>query len=209
MSASIFRIILLFFLDQSRSKLEDKARQILLPIAKTVLFCGRQGLALRGHDESNSILTQTDNNDGNFRALLRFRIDAGHNVLESHLNTCGKNAQYTSPSVQNELIVIGGKLITDEIAARVNAARSFTVLADETTDCSCKEQLSVCVRYVHCDVYGKAQLREDFIGFIDVSSDVTANSLSSPILRVIQCTGIDVGFATDKAMMKPQLCQAT
>ena len=43
--------------DQSRSKLEDKARQILLPIAKTVLFCGRQGLPLRGHDESNSILT--------------------------------------------------------------------------------------------------------------------------------------------------------
>ena len=56
--------------DQSRSKFE--ARQILLPIAKTVLFCGRQELALRGYDESNGILTQTDNNDGNFRALLRF-----------------------------------------------------------------------------------------------------------------------------------------
>ena len=106
MSASIFRIILLFFLDQSRSKLEDKARQILLPIAKTVLFCGRQGLALRGHDKSNSILMQTDNNDGNVRALLRFRIDAGDNVLESHRHTCGKNAQHTSPSVQNELIII-------------------------------------------------------------------------------------------------------
>ena len=67
-------------------------------------------------------------------------------------------------------------------------------MADETTDCSCKEQLSVCVRYVHCDVYGKAQLRDDFIGFSDVSSDVTANSLSSAILRVIQSTGIHFGF---------------
>ena len=77
--------------------MEDKARQIFLPIAKTVLFCGRQGLALRGHDKSNSILMQTDNNDGNFRALLRFRIDAGDNVLESHLNTCGKMLNTLAP----------------------------------------------------------------------------------------------------------------
>ena len=43
-------------------------------------------------------------------------------------------------------------------------------------------------------MYGKAQLREDFIGFIDVSSDVTGNSLSSAILIVIQSTGIDAWF---------------
>ena len=60
---------------------------------------------------------------------------------------------------------------------------------DEKTDCSCKERLSVCVRYVQCDVYGGAQLTEDFI---DVSSDVTA--VSSVILNVIPSTGIDVGF---------------
>ena len=33
-------------IDQSCSKREEKARQILLPIVKTVLFCGRQGIAL-------------------------------------------------------------------------------------------------------------------------------------------------------------------
>ena len=37
-------------------------------------------------------------------------------------------------------------------------------------------------------------MREDFIYFIGVSSDVTADSLSSAILNVIQSTGIDVGF---------------
>ena len=58
-------------------------------------------------------------------------------------------------------------------------------------------------------MHGKEQLREDFIGFIDVSSDVTADSLSSAILSVIQSTGIDVGFTTRKAMTEPQLCQAT
>ena len=107
----------------------------MLSIAKTVQYCGHQGLALNEHDESNSILTQTDSNDGNFRALLHFSVDEGDNVLKSHLNTC---AQYTNPLFKMNC----GKLITDEIAARVHAARSLIVLADETTDCSCKEQLS-------------------------------------------------------------------
>ena len=79
--------------------------------------------------------------------------------LQHHFETASKNAQYTSPSVQNKLIVCAGKLITDEIAARVNAAKSFAILADETTDSSCKEQLSVCVRYVHYDAYERILLK--------------------------------------------------
>lgn len=181
-------------LDQSRLENVNKARKALLPIVKTVLFCGRQGLALRGHDESGDIVTHNNHNDGNFRALLRFRIDAGDAELCSHLNTAARNAQYTSPSIQNELIICAGRLITDQIAARVNAAKSFAILADETTDSSCKEQLSVCIRYVHCDAYGRPQLREDFVGFVDVSSDVTADGLSTAILNMVQSVGIDAGF---------------
>jgi hypothetical protein len=52
----------------------------------------------------------------------------------------------------------------------------------------------VCVRYVHHDTYGRPQLREDFVGFIDVSSDLTADGLSSAILHVVQSVGIDLGF---------------
>ena len=44
-------------------------------------------------------------------------------------------------------------------------------------------------------MYDKAYLREDFIGFIEVSSYYfTADSPSSAILSVIQSTGIDAGF---------------
>ena len=181
-------------LDQSLAEQESKARKALLPIVKTVLFCGRQGLALRGHNERSNIVTHSGHNDGNFRALLRFRIDAGDADLQHHLETASKNAQYTSPSIQNELIVCAGKLITDEIAARVNAAKSFAILADETTDSSCKEQLSVCVRYVHYDAYGHPQLREDFVGFVDVSSDLTAAGLSTAILNTVQSVGIDISY---------------
>ena len=61
-------------------------------------------------------------------------MDAGDKNLECHLKQAPKNAKYTSPAIENKLISCCGQLIVTEIAARVNAAKCFTVLADETTD---------------------------------------------------------------------------
>ena len=181
-------------LDSALCRKEQEARKALVPIVKTILLCGRQGLTLRGHTESQDILDESAvaNNEGNFRAFLRFRIDAGDKCLERHLKQASKNAKYTSPRIQNELISCCGQLIVTDIAARVNAAKCFTVLADETTDSGRKEQLAVCVRYVHVDDYGKPQLREDFVGFADVSDDVTAAGIAATILIVLKSAGIDI-----------------
>jgi len=67
----------------------EKNRKCILPIIKTVLFCGRQGIALRGHRENKPLISSelevsTDENDGNFRQLLRFRVDSGDKDLEDH-----------------------------------------------------------------------------------------------------------------------------
>jgi Domain of unknown function (DUF4371) len=101
-----------------------------------------------------------------------------------------------SPSVQNELIDCCGQLLLKEIAARVNAAKCFTVLADETTDIGRKEQLTVCVCYIHYHKTGcrQPQLREDFVGFVDVSSDVSAAGLAKSILDVLMSAGIDIQY---------------
>ena len=69
---------------------------------KTIILCGEQGIALRGHRETGNAaaLGSSDAaNDGNFRALLRFRIDAGDAGLEKHLIGGPKNATYTSPDI--------------------------------------------------------------------------------------------------------------
>lgn len=87
----------------------------VLPIIKTVLLRERQGLALREHVDSGFESLQTlkvDNSnengksltEGNFHALLKFKIDAGDSNLENHLNNAFKNATYISPSVQNKII---------------------------------------------------------------------------------------------------------
>jgi len=96
------------FVEKSRKQ----GRLLFVPIVKTVLFCGRQGLPLRGHTESQDILDECDvaNNERNFRALLRFPVDAGDKDLECHLKQASKNAKYTSPRIQNELILCCGQL---------------------------------------------------------------------------------------------------
>lgn len=43
-------------------------------------------------------------NQGNFKELIKFRIEAGETVLGGHLNKCSSYAAYTSKTSQNELL---------------------------------------------------------------------------------------------------------
>ena len=54
-------------------------------IVETVIFCGRQGIAFRGHrDDCPDVQDDPNGNHGNFLALFNFRIQAGDRVLEEH-----------------------------------------------------------------------------------------------------------------------------
>ena len=59
---------------------------------KTIIFCGRLGIALRGHKDDGiiDIDTAISGREGNFRALLAFRVDSGDSILEEHLNNSNK-----------------------------------------------------------------------------------------------------------------------
>ncbi|KMQ93870.1 zinc finger mym-type protein 1-like protein [Lasius niger] len=65
----------------------EENRKKLTPIIKTVLFCGMEGLPLRGHNESGPILGNREGSDGKFRALIKFRVDAGDEILKHHLES--------------------------------------------------------------------------------------------------------------------------
>ena len=58
------------------------------------------------------------------------------------------NAKYTSPEIQNRMIAIIGTAILDEIIGRVEVAKFYAIIADETPDMSQTEQLSLLVRFV-------------------------------------------------------------
>ena len=64
---------------------------ILTAIIKSVEFCGRNGIAVRGHQD-DCALTSCDvsKKSGSLRSLINFRIDVGDKTVENHLNSFQK-----------------------------------------------------------------------------------------------------------------------
>ena len=85
-------------------------------------------------------------------ALLKFRADAGDEVLANHLRQATNRAKCTSPTIQNEFISILGEQIRESIVNQIPSdAPYFSILADDVTDVSIREQLSLVIRFVDSD----------------------------------------------------------
>lgn len=179
-------------LDQKRRQDIEKNRSALRPIVKTIVFLGREGLAFRGHRDDGRIdLSENgdfSDGDGHFRNLLRFRVDSGDNELAKHLTDCADNASYTSKTIQNELIEVCGEQILQNIVGRAKESPFFSVLADETSDVSHQEQLSISIRYI-C----QGTMREDFLRFVAVT-DLTGAGLAETILSELKDCGLDLSL---------------
>ena len=165
-------------------------RKKLASIIKTIVLCGHQNIALRGHRDNATDLEEDNlHNHGNFWALLKFRVDSGDTVLQEHLTTSPRNATYTSPKVQNQLINIISNQIQQKILEKVKTAQWFTVIADEVTDFSNKELMSLVLRYVDCDT---GQAREDLMEFLECDTGITGRSLADKIMATLQSYGLDL-----------------
>jgi hypothetical protein len=179
-------------IDTGRKLQIAENRKRLIPIIKTVILCGRQELALRGHrDQGPLVLEEPSKNDGNFRALLRYRIDGGDETLKQHVTTCGLNASYLSYKIQNEIINTCGDVIQTQIVDNINKAECFSVLADETSDISGVEQFTLGVRYTCKDNEDKYVLREDFLKFVPVT-DTKGVTLANTLKQSLSEMGINL-----------------
>lgn len=160
-------------IDDGRQLQIQENRRKLKPIIDTILTCAKQNISLRGHRDSGRLSTEDpDNNDGNFRALLRMRIRAGDTDLQGHVETSAANSQYTSPQIQNELIDITSKLITESLVKDVKKAKIWSLLADETQDRNKRELLVLVVRYIG-EKDGVPAVMESPIMLIDLLHEIT------------------------------------
>ena len=178
-------------LDDFRKQQVLENRKRLVPIIKTILICGRLGIALRGHRDDGLLypILAIKGQQGNFRALLAFRVESGDDILKSHLSTANMKATYISKEVQNELIQLCGEEISNQIVKDIKTAKYFAIIADETSDSSHREQLCLCIRYV--DECTNVTLKEDFEGFIGMDN-VSAKSVSTQILALIKDLQLDI-----------------
>lgn len=94
-------------------------------IFKTIILCGQQNIALRGHRDDSS---SSAGNRGNFLALLQFRCDAGDHVLQSDIDKASSRATYTSKTIQNEVIKTCGDYIIETLLTEVRKAGYFQLL---------------------------------------------------------------------------------
>ena len=113
--------------------------------------------------------------------MVYFRAQTDVN-LANHLKNARRNATYSSKTIQNELIQVVGNSIREKIINDIKAAKFFSILADEVTDCSNKEQLSLAVRFVDSV---DCVIREEFLDFITVER-ITGEALASAILSRLQ-----------------------
>ena len=153
---------------------------MLRKIIESIRYLARQGLALRGHK---------DEADSNFSLLLLLRgIDCP--ALLTWLKK--KANKYTSGEIQNEFLEIMALHILRQICSDIAKNGFFTIMADECTDVSNKEQFVICIRWVDNTLTS----HEDVIGLYNVET-IDACTLFSTIedvllrmnLTVSQCRG--------------------
>lgn len=160
-------------------------REVLKSLFKTIIFCGKNNIALRGRrddDPTNSSL------QGNFQALLEFRIDSGDQTLQQHLETAPRNATYISKTIQNEMITTVGKYILDNLSREIRDSKYFSVMADEAADISNKENLSVVIRFLD----SIKSIREEFVGFHLCEEGTTGQAIKQLIVGAVAELGLSM-----------------
>ncbi|XP_050546050.1 zinc finger MYM-type protein 1-like [Daktulosphaira vitifoliae] len=182
-------------LNKASKMQKELNRKIIIPVIESVVFCGRQGIALRGHRDFGMLTTENPiENDGNFRALMRFHMNAtklsGDESYELARTNCAKNAQYTSWKIQNEIISSCHDIILFKIIDEINNSKCFSVIADETADVAGIEQFSLCVRYF--DSKSKI-IKEQFLKFVPVM-DLSGSALASIIIKELTDMKIEMQY---------------
>lgn len=150
-------------------------RQCFLKILSNMRFLARQGLPLRGHG---------DETDSNFLQLMKLRGEDDSRVAQ----WLGKKTdKYTAPNIQNEILKVMALHVLRRIIAAIHSSSFLSIMIDETTDVSNKEQVVVCIRSVD-DVL---QVNEDFIGLHQVES-TSATDLVAVIQDVLTRLNVSV-----------------
>lgn len=210
-------------ISSQRLKQIKENRSRLKPIIESLVFLGRQNIALRGHRDDGSLNDFSDNpleNDGNFRELLKFKILSGDTVLENHIKNSEARATYISKTTQNTLISIIGNVILKNVLDKVHKAKYFSVIFDETTDISKTSQLVIVLRYVY-----EKNICEDFIKFIDchqnnygqsgvnVKPKITGEIIGKSVINILENLSLPldkcIGITTDGcSVMQSEKCGA-
>ena len=168
-------------IDKNAKQSRTSYRIRLTASVDCIRFLLRQGLAFRGHDESDN-----SSNQGNFLELLQFLADHDEQVRAVVLQNAPENLKMTSPVIQKEIVHAAAIETTKAIITDMGNAL-FSIIVDEARDVSVKEQMAVIFRYVD----KKGSVIERFIGIQHV-----ANTTSMTLKEAIDALLCKHGLST-------------
>ena len=158
---------------------KEKNRAYFLKILSSIRYLARQGLPLRGDNDTES----------NFFQLMSLRKE-DFKVIGEFLDK--KQLKYTSHEIQNEVLSIMSQSVLRDKVKEIQSAVYFTIMVDETTDMSNKEQVVIVFRWVSDQLV----VHEDFIGLYETHSieakalvDVIKDTLLRLNLKLQHCRG--------------------
>ncbi|ODM87805.1 Zinc finger MYM-type protein 1 [Orchesella cincta] len=160
-------------LHTSVNKTQNQAKTSLKAIFTTIMFLAKQGLPLRGSDKDS----------GNFISLLKLRA-SDISELQSWLQ---RPRSFTSGEIQNEILEIIAHSILRKIRGFIQDAKLYSIVVDETSDCSVKEQVSLSVRIASNNL----EVEEYFLGHYATES-TTGECLTKVILDSLQRFGLSL-----------------
>lgn len=150
----------------------------ILSIIDVILTLEQRGVPFRGNWDKKE-----NAKDGNFAYFVNWKAKFDKD-LQDHLEKSADNAKYTSPKIQNTVIEICEEIICERIISRIS--KYWSLMADETQDCSTSKQVSICVRYV--DVNG--DVCENFMGFVKAEK-MDSKSIADVLLSTLEAWGMD------------------
>lgn len=158
----------------------EKNRYYVKHIAETVRFLALNGLVFRG-SEGHGPIAQVEEDvlspDGLFINLFLHKTESAEK-LHAIVQTIPSNASYTSPGIQNEVIVILGSMIVEHIY-KTSEENFFCVKADKTRDVSSVQNVAVVVRFIK-----DAKPAEHLLGLYELTN-LTADHITDVLLQAL------------------------
>ena len=162
-------------LDSAHASEKLENRKALSTILRVTAFLARQGLPLRGDG---------DEKDSNFNQLLLFESKENSNISNWLTR---RRYKYTSKDIQNEILHLMSAKILEGISSSIQKANFYTVMADESTDASNKEQVVIVIRWVDKGL----NVHEDFVRLHQVDN-TNAETIAEKITTSLNDMNLNV-----------------
>ena len=159
----------------------EQNRYYVKSIAEIIQFIAVNELALRGEYNLDEHIEESL-----FIRLFQYTLKKDKELADCYLKI-PKNACYTSPEIQNEVIDILTETVRENICSDIKSGdvKYFTLLEDGTKDKNQRENISIGIRYVK-----NGEVRESLLA-ITTTVKLDAATFTEKTLDILDANGLD------------------